>query len=325
MNKSSTNLSKLILIGHNNAGKTNVLRAIELMLLNAPMDINLRNSGIKNINGALKTPASLKIGFNMGKNAAHKLVLKMLSLYQNKLLSFKEYLEKKLSLYLSSFEIQYVQNKEGTVLKYNVYLPSIRMNIQELYSLCKEHIASQFGNTLRYNFSGVDYKDSTIVPSVKNQIAEYISSSITILTQDRGLIQTKLSKQVLTYERTIEYLKKFCTFEHNKELFKKLNEQLKELTNYTIYFKYTIKNFLKDLRNSQNIKKYLMKAKRLNNKSNVALENICSLLKEEFVHSDIDDLCDMLFVNDVTQEELEHAILLVFNYKVICNRSQEIR
>ena len=52
--------NKLILIGHNDSGKTNVLRLIELMLSNGFKDIDLNKHFIRNINGQTSPLFSLE-------------------------------------------------------------------------------------------------------------------------------------------------------------------------------------------------------------------------------------------------------------------------
>ena len=187
-------------------------------------------------------------------------------------------------------------------------------------------------------FNGISEEDATsyfrfghIIPFFKDYIFTEISNSITILTQDRGLINPSKLKQVFTFQRAVEDIRQYKTFrDYETNFFDFFNQQLNLLTNYIVEYNYTIAAFLLGLSQSVNLSWYLKKTQELINKqkdlNNIAICNLCAILYPEQssmygknTYMNADKMKEVLFKHGVSNTDVQKTIKLIFNVDVDCN------
>ena len=348
----SDDLRKLILIGHNDSGKTNVLRLIELMLLATnTQDINLQEYNARYIKGAENanskehnTSPVFKIKLQMSNEFCETLAKDIVSilyyfnwseLVMDPFTEFKKFIDD-LARSVSSIEIHYIERKSNSTLKFHIFIELFQMYLDDLFVLLEEYYLWMYNcrgftpQTFQYNHESKKYirniTNGNPIQYLKETIYNEIYNNITILTQDRGLLQNKLSNQVFTYDKIVKSIIEEYIYNHKN--FNNINNLLEELTGYKIIVEYTLKDFLVDLYSASSRQKLhpsrLYQTKTA--KYNYSYLNLRNLI--ENMHGSISSPEEFkrdiywLKYGNVDPQELQEAIYEVFNCVVDCTKEE---
>ena len=234
---------KLILIGPNDSGKSNVSRALRWMVQEI-RSYAYRTPGVtgfQNNSGLLSKYPSVAVKMQISYKDCEEIARRILEDY---FMTIKgRFTDSAIWIWVHHFVI-------GLTEELANHFSDIELNTTDrllsLYrdTFCEfqEYIRQALCLNTSFGFIEVSEDYMTLV----------ILRRIAILTQDRGLYELDQLDifGIVNYQNTLKQLLKYRSWygsEENNMEFQKINEQLLILTNYTIDIPYTILNFIDDL------------------------------------------------------------------------------
>ena len=306
---------------------------IEIVLANGPNDIVLAKYNARNFKA--NTQPCFYLTFNAGDAIARLLKglfagqltpqrIRLLEEYQVK--NYNETLPELVFStltrtfcdYLEQIELQYKSNNDGTALRLDFYFPRLNKNLCDVFDDLQKYYT--------YIMPRVERPKQMNIDDVKSSIFDKIASTITILTQDRGLTTNSSLSQIYNYPKAIKSIKHFS----NIEQLDYLNDLLEDLTDYTIEVKCTITELLQDISdyhedivNMNFIDDSTVKDQSVLKKVTEMLQPTSirlNRLKNDFYeYKSVEEMKAILLEDEINNDELQTVLTQVFKCVVDCS------
>ena len=338
--------NKLIIIGHNNSGKSNLLRMIELVLQSKTDNIVLKDFNAKNLNSNTVPYFHLKFKLNyyFWQRLARTITTQYFQLDKPQLDQVLWYLQKEVIQHVKFMELRYNSNADRTILNCNFYfIKKVKNNNNNNNNLTEETLLEFISGIITHvkDIAAIYFKEINPKLFIKRNFKEtdgiafnngifgQIASNITILTQDRGLINNSSLSQVYSYQRALEAILEFFRLaerEHRNSEITKFNVLLNKLTDYTVGMIYGITDFWETLKAIYDNVLYLdALAHAENNFEHDAADILARILDPELFETlTVDEIKQMFKESNATKQELSDTFMSVLDWEVdITNESSK--